>query len=153
MVKEGLKLKDSLQRRQEVRPQFRATQSNATLGCRPQNVATKLFQPVFAHVGPTHSSLPEVEGAEPAEVLSPPGTRGQCVTSFRGGDTSSYCASLTLRMPSVASAVRLRAVLASRAQWALLTDSTRLWELRYSDASGTVDPRTRPLLMLKNQEI
>lgn len=85
-------LKDSLQRQQEVRPETRATQTNATLDCRPQNVATKIFQPVFAHVGPTHSSLPEVEGAVPAEVLSPPGARDQCVTSSRGGDTSSYCA-------------------------------------------------------------
>ena len=60
---------------------------------------------------------------------------------------------LTLRVPSAASAVRLRAVPASRAQWALLTDSTGLWEFRYSDASETVDPRTQPLLMLKDQEI
>lgn len=85
-------LQDSLQRQREVRPESRATRCNATLGCRPQNVATKIFQPVFAHVGPTHSSLPEVEGAEPAEILSPPGARGQCVTSSRGGGTSSYCA-------------------------------------------------------------
>lgn len=64
--------------------------SNATLGC-AQNDSTKIFQAIFfAHVRTNQSSLPEVEKAEPTEVLFPPDAIVQRETSALGGDTSGY---------------------------------------------------------------